>query len=168
MTTKKRAGGLAGLGAAVLLAAALAAFPACGPAGAHCDVCDRDECTALAFRVEYTDGGAQTTCCPRCASHAVKEAHEKSGRQVARLRARDFATGGEIDAREALYVEGSDVEHCMSRKEEPTPQSCCRVLTYDRCLPSLVAFSTRESAEAFIRDHGGELRSFDQLQFGLR
>ena len=168
MSTRPPGSLLINVAAAALLAAALAASSACGPAGAHCDVCDRDECTALAFRVEYEDGGSQTTCCPKCASHAVKEAREKSGRQVARLRARDFASGGEIDAREAFYVEGSDVEHCMAPKEEPTTQSCCRLLTYDRCLPSLIAFGSREIAAAFVRDHGGELRSFDELGFGAR
>ncbi len=137
---------------------------ACRQAAA-CDVCGRDECTALTFRVEYVDGGSATTCCPRCASHAVAQA---GGREVSRLRARDFATGVEVDARAAFYVDGSDVEHCMARKEEPTTQSCCRVLTYDRCLPSLIAFGSRDSAAAFSRDHGGEIRSFEDLGFGVK
>ena len=135
---------------------------ACG-AHASCDLCGRDECTALAFRVEYADGGTQTTCCPRCGSHAVAES---PGRQVARLRARDFATGKEIDAKTALYVSGSDVEHCMAPKEQPSTQSCCRVLTYDRCLPSLIAFGSQADAERFVGDHGGTLMSFADLRFG--
>jgi hypothetical protein len=128
-------------------------------------VCGRDECTALAFRVEYADGGSVTTCCPRCASHAVAEA---GGREVSRLKARDFATGREVDARAAFYVDGSDVEHCMSRREAPSPESCCRVLAYDRCLPSLIAFGTRESATAFAAEHGGTIRPFEELGFGSR
>ena len=150
---------LPGCLAVALLAIGLVA---CG-AHASCDVCGRDECTALAFRVEYRDGGTQTTCCPRCGSHAVAESH---GREVARLRARDFATGHEIDAKTAIYVEGSDVEHCMAPKEQPSTQSCCRVLTYDRCLPSLIAFGSPDDAERFVGDHGGTLMKFDDLAFG--
>ena len=132
-------------------------------AHASCDVCGRDECTALAFRVEYADGGTQTTCCPRCGSHAVAESH---GREVTRLRARDFATGHEIDAKTATYVSGSDVEHCMAPKEQPSTQSCCRVLTYDRCLPSLIAFGSTADAEKFVDAHGGTLMRFEDLDFG--
>lgn len=145
--------------AVALLGVALSACRA----HASCDMCGRDECTALAFRVEYRDGGTQTTCCPRCGSHAVAEAH---GREVTRLRARDFDTGQEIDAKTATYVEGSDVEHCVAPKEQPSAQSCCRVLTYDRCLPSLIAFGSTADAERFVGDHGGTLMKFDDLAFG--
>jgi len=148
-----------GILAIALLGAGLAACRA----DASCDLCGRDECTALAFRVEYRDGGTQTTCCPRCGSRAVAESH---GREVARLRARDFATGREIDATTAAYVSGSDVEHCMAPKEQPSTQSCCRVLTYDRCLPSLIAFGSQADAERFVEDHGGTLLSFADLDFG--
>ncbi len=128
-------------------------------------MCGRDECTALAFRVEYADGGEQVTCCPKCASHAVAES---GGRDVARLLARDFATGREVDARGALYVEGSDFEHCSAPREKGTAASCCRVLSYDRCLPSLIAFGSHESAQRFMRENGGVLRTFADLGFGGR
>jgi hypothetical protein len=131
---------------------------------ATCDVCGRDECRALAFRVDYEGGGTQWTCCPRCASHAVAA----SGRKVERLTARDFASGRDTDATAAVYVEGSDVEHCRSPREERTESGCCRLLTYDRCLPSLIAFESASSAEAFSRQHGGTLRRFEDLHFGRR
>ena len=151
--------------AALLLIVVVLTLSACRAQAASCDVCGRDECKALTFRVEYADGGVQVTCCPRCASHAVAQAH---GRAVSRLRARDFATGQEIDARSAIYLDGSDVEHCKVHKEEPSPQSCCRVLTYDRCLPSLIAFGSREVAEAFSKEHGGTVRTFEDLDFGKK
>ena len=157
----RRAALLAGSGVALLGLLFIAA--ACRAQAAICDVCKRDECTALAFRIEYADGGQQVTCCPRCASHAVAEA---GGRQVARLVARDFATGLEVDARSALYVDGSDVEHCKAPREERTEPGCCRELAYDRCLPSLIAFGSIDSARAFSRDHGGAVRRFEELSFG--
>jgi len=151
--------------AAVLSAVAcLMALAGCS-ATSVCDVCRRDECAALAFRIEYEDGGVQQTCCPRCGSHAVAESE---GRRVARLLARDFATGSSIDAREAFYVEGSDLEHCAAARKAPSSADCCRVLEYDRCLPSLVAFATPDQATAFVGDHGGWLRRFEDLHFGER
>jgi len=148
------------VGAALLAAAAVGA---CRTASAHCDVCGRDECTALAFTVEYAGGDVQETCCPKCASHAVAQSR---GREVSRLLARDFATGRQVDGREATYVEGSDVEHCRAPSEVRAEEGCCRVLTYDRCLPSLIAFGSRPDAEAFARDHGGQVRRFEDLRFG--
>jgi len=123
-----------------------------------CDVCGRDECAGLAFRIEYADGGAQETCCPRCGSHALAEAR---GRVAARLLARDFATGKPVDARSALYVEGSEVEHCRVMNEQRNQE-----LHYDRCLPSLIAFASEEQALSFVREHGGRLRTFEDLKFG--
>ena len=117
----------------------------------------------MTVRIEYADGGKQVTCCPRCASHAVAEA---KGRQVTHLVARDYATGRELDARLATYVDGSDVEHCRTPREEVADSGCCRELVYDRCLPSLIAFGTAESARAFSREHGGEVRQFEDLSFG--
>jgi len=152
-------------GILVLLLAVLAICCACKTTKASCDVCGRDDCTALAFKVEYADGGEQRTCCPRCASHAVAEAR---GRSVVRLMARDFSTGEEVDAHAALFVDGSDFEHCKAPKEQRAAASCCRVLEYDRCLPSLIAFKTRADAERFSSEHGGVIRSFEELRFGQR
>ena len=145
--------------AALLMALSLAACST----KAVCDVCKRDECAAMTFRLEYADGGSQQTCCPRCGAHALKEA---GGRQVRRMEAHDFATGRPIDARQAVYVDGSDMEHCSGDTGAASAQDSGRSLHYDRCLPSLVAFASREDAAAFMREHGGHLRGFDELPFG--
>jgi hypothetical protein len=116
----------------------------------------------MTFRIEYADGESQQTCCPRCGAHALEEA---GGREVRRLEAHDFATGRPIDARQAVYVDGSDMEHCSGDRGSPSPDSG-RSLHYDRCLPSLVAFASREDAAAFMQEHGGRLRGFDELPFG--
>ena len=150
---------------AVGVALGVSCLYGCRATSASCDVCGRDECSALTFRVEYADGGRQVTCCPRCASHAVAEA---GGREVARLVARDFASGREVDARSATYVDGSDVEHCRAPREERTEPGCCRVLMYDRCLPSLIAFASPADAARFAEEHGGAIRGFQDLAFGRR
>lgn len=156
---------LAARALAVALAGGLAAalLCACRASPVSCAVCHRDECRAVAFRVAYTDGLVQETCCPRCASHAIRE---QAGRTIARLDATDFATGARLEARAAAYVEGSDFEPCSRPEAERAELGCCRKLDYDRCLPSLIAFSSPDAARSFIQDHGGSLRSFEDLHFG--
>jgi len=149
---------------AAIVVATLALW-SCRAQAAECDICGRHEFSALAFRVEYADGGTIHTCCPRCASHAVA-AHPD--RAIARLIAHDFATGEELDARKAIYLDGSDYEHCKAPKEERTTPASATMLAYDRCLPSLMAFATMSEAEAFAHDHGGRIRTFDQIGFGSR
>jgi nitrous oxide reductase accessory protein NosL len=85
---------------------------------------------------------------------------------VASLEATDFATGRRLDAHRAVYVDGSDFEHCSAPKSEPISPGCCAEMRYDRCLPSLIAFATRESALDFMKEHGGALRGFEDLRFG--
>ncbi len=41
---------------------------------------------------------------------------------------------------------------------------CCAVKGFDRCLPSLIAFATRDAAVAFQKQHGGELLTWEQVQ----
>jgi hypothetical protein len=36
-------------------------------------------------------------------------------------------------------------------------------LVWDRCLPSLLAFETREQAEFFRRQNGGEIKTYPQV-----
>jgi hypothetical protein len=157
-----------GLAAAVAIVAAsavvtLVILEELKPAAGACAVCKRSECRALAFRIRYADGLVQETCCPRCASHAVAE---EKGRVVASLEATDFTTGARLDAHRALYVDGSDFEHCSAPKEEPILPGCCAEREYDRCLPSLIAFASKDTALAFMNDHGGSLETFDDLRFG--
>jgi hypothetical protein len=126
-----------------------------------CVVCGRDECRNLAFTVHLADGGTVETCCPRCALRYIAEEQPA----VARLEVRDFASAQLIDARTADYVEGSDVHPCAAPLEGPPKDSrgCCLKAVYDRCLPSALAFADRARAEAFAREHGGFVTTFDAL-----
>ncbi|HXI03940.1 MAG TPA: hypothetical protein VNI57_12265 [Candidatus Saccharimonadales bacterium] len=147
--------------AAVILAAAAAS---CSSSETTCELCGRHEYSAVAFRIEYKDGSQVHACCPRCASHLL--ATKKGDKDVARLIAHDFPTGKEIDARSAVYVDGSDYMHCHAPMEERTEPASVGTLTYDRCLPSLVAFATASEAETFQREHGGTVKAFADLDFG--
>jgi hypothetical protein len=85
---------------------------------------------------------------------------------VASAAVRDFDTAGRLDAASAAYVEGSDVSPCTSNTgDQPRDErGCCLKPVYDRCLPSLIAFGSRERAEAFARDHGGVVKTFPELR----
>ena len=146
-----------------LLALAVLAGSRCSGDGATCEACDRHECRNLTFTIVWSDGSRQDTCCPRCGLHLI--ASERSS-SVASLAVRDFDTAGVLEAGSAAYVEGSDVSPCAANLSSmPTDErGCCLKPVYDRCLPSLIAFGSRERAETFARDHGGIVKTFPELR----
>jgi len=143
----------------------LAPVLSCG-AKPTCKVCQRAECGNLTFTILLRDGSKVQTCCARCGLHYV--AMERP--DVASMSVRDFDTANLLDAGAALYVDGSDVTPCSSMHAPKGPpqdeRGCCMKAVYDRCLPSLLAFASRERAEAFSRDHGGIVKTFDQIERG--
>lgn len=88
---------------------------------------------------------------------------------MASLAVRDFDTADVLDAGSAAYVEGSDVSPCSSgTQDQPRDErGCCLKPVYDRCLPSLIAFGSRDRAEAFARDHGGVVRTLSELRSAM-
>jgi hypothetical protein len=134
-------------------------FCSCNRGPKTCAVCQRDECTGLAFRVTLDTGKTVETCCPRCGLHYVEEA-----KQSARLmQATDYITGKWLDAKLATFVSGSDVSHCASKEVRRDAQGCCLVKGYDRCLPSLIAFQSQDEASKFLKEHGGAMVSFEKI-----
>jgi hypothetical protein len=76
----------------------------------------------------------------------------------------DFRTSKLMDATQAFYVEDSSVNMCyldtrVHRHIEGTEST----LAWDRCLPGLLAFGSREDAEEFRREKGGFLKTYLQL-----
>jgi len=151
--------------AAPLIAAA-AVLAGCGNGSVSCGQCGRTESRNLAFTMNLADGGAVRTCCPRCALRYL--AGERP--PVERLEVRDFETAEALDARIAVYVEGSDVHPCALGREGPPrdERGCCLAPVYDRCLPSVVAFADRAAAERFTRAHGGFVTTFAALEDAAR
>ena len=142
-----------GLLLCVLLAAG------CSRSPRMCAVCDRAECKGMAFRVTLENGKVVETCCPRCALHYLESNHQ----QARTMEATDFATGHWVDATHAVYVSDSDVHPCAEMNTMRDPQGCCLMKTYDRCLPSLVAFAAKDDASAFQKDHGGQLVALQEI-----
>ena len=155
--------------AVVLATAALlvAATASCGRSKtAACTQCGRDECKNLAFTVGLENGSSVETCCPRCALRYIADKRPA----VRTLAVRGFADGQSLDARKAFYVEGSDAHPCSSHERAPAvdARGCCLKAVYDRCEPSLVAFVSAEKAESFAQNHGGFVRTFDELKSAIR
>lgn len=138
---------------------AVALLAGCARSGRTCAVCDRDECKGMAFRVTLENGKTVETCCPRCALHYLEVNHLKA-RQ---MEATDFATGTWVDATHAVFVSDSNVHPCATLETRRDPQGCCMTKTYDRCLPSLVAFAGKDQAAAFQKDHGGQLVGLEAI-----
>jgi nitrous oxide reductase accessory protein NosL len=131
----------------------------CSRGAKVCAVCQRDECKAMAFRITLDSGKVIETCCPRCGLHYL----EASKHRPRRLEATDFATGHWMDAVQAAFVSGSDFPGCAIPEARRDAQGCCMMKDYDRCLPSLVAFTDRAAAVGFQNQHGGQLLALAEI-----
>ena len=123
-----------------------------------CRVCQRGMHQGVTYRLELATGN-EDACCPRCGMHYQIE-HPGAAKKIW---ATDVNTGRFIAAESAYYVEGGDVAYCTmhSTPVERQPQGVA-VRDFDRCLPSLVAFSTRQEAETYQKEHGGEVLGYQQ------
>jgi hypothetical protein len=133
-------------------------------APALCQVCDRMIPRETAFRLD-TASGEIHACCPACAIHYMLQ----EGPKVRDTWATDFVSGRMIPASSAYYDDGGDMQYCTRDKPpvEREPDGV-RMRVYDRCLPTLVAFSTREEADTYRRQHGGRVLSYDEAVANLK
>ena len=114
-------------------------------------------------RAVVTVGGKKfEVCCVRC---AIIEA-QQTGKPLEVLRIADFETSKLMDPEKAWFVENSDVNLCM--RMAPAAESHGResiyVRTFDRCSPSVLAFSSEQHARAFIAQRGGALKRLADLE----
>jgi hypothetical protein len=123
-----------------------------------CEVCKRVIHPATSFRIMEANGAIKATCCPRCGLTSVI----KNGGKV--LDAVDFSTLRRIAAADAIYLEGSDIMECCSATGFRADQGSYQEIDYDRCMPSLLAFSRREDAESVREKHGGHIISFEEAR----
>jgi len=126
---------------------------------ADCQICGRMISKQTEFRIETTHGTIYA-CCPRCAMHHIIN-HPGDARAEW---ATDFTSGKLIPAGSAYYDEGGDVQYCTRHDPamERAPDQGVKVRVYDRCLPVLVAFASKEDAEAYEHQHGGRVVTFQQ------
>ena len=84
------------------------------------------------------------------------------------MRARDYSSGQWIDATTATYLVGSDLSHCAMNEVRRDAQGSVLAKSYDRCLPSIVAFASRDAAEKYQKQNGGQIASFEKLTVDSR
>jgi len=123
----------------VLLIACASAVPA--SAQTRCDNCKMKVADDSKYKVVITlrDGDKVTLCSIFCGSMES----ETRGDKVAAMSTVDYNTGGEIDARTAVWVEGGDAKKMMSSEAR-------------------IAFKDKDSADAYTKEHGGKVVTFEQ------
>jgi len=119
-----------------------------------CAACQRPIHKAQAYTVVSKSGVELPSCCPRCGLRYMIENKTRS------VHATDFKTGRSITAEAAYYLEGSSIMECCSNTPLRTETGLLCEVHYDRCLPSLVAFSRLEDAEAYRDNYGGRIITF--------
>ena len=127
----------------------------------HPDICQHSgrDIPPGVLTIGEVEGKTERFCCPACAFTAAVQ----TGKPVRILQLTDFNTHHSRDPETAFLVRGSDTVLCThphpltDDAKQPLP------VHFDRCLPSILAFGTRESAEAFQRERGGELLQIADL-----
>ena len=106
------------------------------------------------------DGKEARFCCPACALTTAQQ----TGKPVRVLRLTDFYPHQPLDPAKAFLVRGSEMNLCthphplVSEEKQPFD------VHFDRCAPSILAFRSREEADAFRQEHGGEVLQIADLQ----
>jgi len=106
-----------------------------------CQYCgmDRAKFATTRMLVEYANGTTIGTCSIHCAAVDLAQSF---GKEIKALWVGDERTGNLIDAEKATWVIGGSLSGVMAAK-------------------SRVAFADRAAAEAFRKEHGGEIAGFD-------
>ena len=130
-----------------------------------CEICGRMIPKQTAFQIE-TAHGTLYACCPRCAMHHLINHPGEARKELAT----DLNSGRLIAAQSAYYDEGGDMQYCTLQHPamERAPGQGVEMRVYDRCLPVMVAFSTRAEADAYRQQHGGRVVTFDQALQDVR
>lgn len=155
------------LGLAVLITVAVAA----GYAGwrvyrssqvSVCQVCGRPLHGVNRTVAALNDGEPEAFCCPTCALNAARQRRQS----IRFVEVTDYVSQRALDPAKAFLVRGSNVNPCMEHHSggpmmdesgQPMP------LEFDRCAPSILAFSGASAARDFAEHHGGEPVTLDQL-----
>ena len=147
-------------GAVILALAGVAAYrywPAEMPV---CQICRRPMHQSTSMFVALEGGQEVELCCPRCGLRFQQGRTDIRGVEVT-----DYPSHNRLPAADAIYVSGSSVHPCCSTEEILKDRSGVEYeRTWDRCLPSVIAFGSRRDAAAFQLEHGGEIRTYQELQ----
>jgi len=92
------------------------------------------------FVLSFDDGSTEHTCCLHCVFLLQKLMKD---RRVSAIRTRNFTSGALIEAKTALYLEGSSL------------------IPRGSMAPFLLAFAERKQAEKYRAKYGGAIVGYD-------
>jgi hypothetical protein len=128
------------------------------PAGV-CPICLRHEHKESMVRFQAQGEPASDACCMSCALTYGRQTHKP----ITLLSVTDHDSGTAFDPNKATFVVGSNVSPCSHPAMERGPEKEEYRVHWDRCLPSILAFASPEAADAFRTQHGGHVRTLDEL-----
>lgn len=158
MRTKTIIAGIAGLGV-VIVALGGAWYLTNERTPDHCQLSGRLIHPHMLTTVRV-DGKKLDACCARCALTYERQTEK----HVAIISVTDYISGRQIDARKAYFVDGSGVEPCCPAAVRGEDARTPYVRMFDRCSPSLIAFTRQDQARAFIIQHGGVVKRLSGLE----
>ncbi len=129
------------------------------PPHGYCPICQRHEHGDSLVRLQAKGEGVIEACCLGCALSYGRQ----SAKPVTILSVTNHETGKPLQPDIATFVVGSDVSPCTHDAQQLRMEGEAVPMQWDRCLPSILAFASRASADAFHAQHGGRLRSFQEL-----
>lgn len=118
-----------------------------------CPACDREIHEGWAFTLTFKNGKKETLCCAKC---GLLEAQRRKT-EFRSAAAKDFYTGKAIESEKAVYVWNSSVDHCSIPEKRDWTNRQPMKLVWDRCIPSLIPFETRDEAVKFQLGNGGTI-----------
>ncbi len=131
-----------------------------------CEVCGRPLHSESAVWSDAAGDERRHFCCAACALRAERQ----SGDDIEITEVSDYASDALLDASEAIFVVGSNVNYCLRQHSVFDPRRPALdhaketgALGFDRCSPSILAFSSRSAAAQFAERQGGQLLTFEQL-----
>jgi hypothetical protein len=123
-----------------------------------CGFCQRPLREKL-WVIAEVDGDRRHVCCPQCAVTEGRQEHKP----VRLIMVHDYASGRELDPKQAWYVNESRAIACSHDGMRMDEMKHTETVTFDRCSPGAFAFAKKEDAETFISQNGGQLLSLEQL-----
>lgn len=127
-------------------------------AESECSICLRPIHHRTGYRLHLSGGRVEAVCCARCGLRFQQHRDDVDYVEVA-----DFNTAEALDATEAFFVENSTNAFCCRERMGTDRAGIQYRLSWDRCLPGLVAFKTRDAAETFRQRIGGEIKTYREL-----
>ena len=157
MATKTRLALAAAMTIVIATAAGLLLWETRSPA--VCPLCHRGIHAASRAVIEIR-GEHKAVCCVRCAITAESQ----EGVPVRLLEVSDFRSWKSLRPESAHYVANAAVVLC-AQHEAPSRDEYkqLRMRVFDRCEPSILAFSTETDARSFAAQNGGEVARLDQI-----